>query len=181
MRSVGFVLVALGAIVGGCGGSASQVDAGGGPADAAGADARADVPPDPAACQCQVDATGTLTLSWACYCGQAFAACEVPLAVPTNCATYERTDYPDCGLTALVNSVGPSADLPSVYDATGTLVGRASASDLSLYLCPSDPTTGGFNERAGRFPAATCHAVACGGCYAGPFPCPEPDGGTDAP
>ena len=166
----------------GCGGSAAPPDAAGGGTDGgdAATDAPADVPADPAACGCQVDGTGTLTLSWSCYCAQSLAECGVPLGVPANCGTYARTDYPACGLTTLVNSVGASADLPSVYDATGTLVGRESASDLTLFLCPSDPSLGGYFERAGRFPDLSCHAVACGGCYAGPFPCPEPDGGADA-
>jgi hypothetical protein len=176
MRPVAVLLLVLAA----CGGGGAAPDAGGadsGSGDAP-ADAPADVPADPAACGCQVDGTGTLTLSWACYCTQSFVACDTLLAVPTNCATYTRTDYPECGLTTLVNGVGASAGLPSVYDATGKLVGRASASDLTLFACPSDPSLGGYFERSGLFPASSCRAVACGGCYAGPFPCPGPDGGS---
>ena len=176
MRPLAILLV----LAAGCGGASAAADAGSdGPGDAV-ADAPADVPADPAACGCQVDGTGTLTLSCACYCTQSFAECNVPLGVPAICGTYARTDYPDCGLTTLVNGVGASAGLPSVYDGTGALVGRASASDLTLFLCPSDPSLGGYFERAGRFPATSCHAVSCGGCYAGPFPCPAPDAGADA-
>jgi hypothetical protein len=139
-------------------------------------------PADAGACQCMVDDTGTLMLSWDCYCAQSYVGCDVPLSVPADCAGYDRTDYADCGLTVLVDFTSvPGVDLPSVYDATGALVGRFSVSSASLYTCPSDPNDPNiwaYQEQAGRFPAPTCHGVACGGCYAGPFPCPPPDGGA---
>ena len=65
-------------------------------------------------------------------------------------------------------------------DASGKLVGRVAHSDLSGYLCPSDPSIVSATERAGQFPDASCQSVTCAGCYAGPFPCGSlPDGGSD--
>jgi hypothetical protein len=134
------------------------------------------------ACDCSIDPQGTLDLSWACYCDQSFAACAVPFAVGADCATHLRQDYPACGLTVIVALTGAGVEVPSVYDATGKLVGRVAHSDLSGYLCPSDSTMVSATERAGQFPASTCAAVTCDDpCYAGSFPCPARDAGaTDA-
>jgi hypothetical protein len=133
----------------------------------------------PSACGCSIDAQGTLDLSWACYCDQSFAACAAPLSAGTDCATHVRQDYPACGLTVIVATTGAGVEVPSVYDATGTLVGRLAHSDLSGYLCPSDATMISATERAGQFPASTCAAVTCADpCYSGSFPCPALDAGT---
>jgi hypothetical protein len=136
----------------------------------------------PSACGCSIDTQGTLDLSWACYCDQSFAACAAPLSAGADCATHVRQDYPACGLTVIVATTGAGVEVPSVYDATGTLVGRVAHSDLSGYLCPSDATMISATERAGQFPPSTCAAVTCADpCYAGPFPCPALDAGaTDA-
>ncbi len=135
----------------------------------------------PSACDCSIDAAGTLDLSWACYCDQPFAACATPLSVTADCATLVRQDYPTCGLTVIVALTSAGVEVPSVYDATGKLVGRVAHSDLSGYLCPSDSTMVSATERAGQFPPSTCAAVTCDPCYAGSFPCPARDAGvTDA-
>lgn len=133
---------------------------------------------DPSACGCSIDPTGTLALSWTCYCQQSFAACATPLSVPADCATRVRQDYPACGFTVITTLTSAGVQVPSVYDATGTLVGRVAHSDLSAYLCPSDSTMEADTERAGQFPASTCAAVTCDPCYAGSFPCPARDGGA---
>ena len=156
------------------------------PADAAleaGADLRSDASGeapegDPSACGCSLDPQGTLNLSWSCFCGQSFAACTAPLTVPADCAARVRQDYPACGFTVIITLTGAGLEVPSIYDASGALVGRFAHSDLSGYLCPTDPTMESASERAGQFPASTCRAVSCDPCYAGSFPCPAPDGGT---
>jgi hypothetical protein len=136
---------------------------------------------DPTACGCSIDPTGTLALSWSCYCQQQFAACAAPLSAPADCATRVRQDYPACGLTVITTFSSTGVEAPSVYDATGALVGRVAHSELGAYVCPSDPTTEADTERAGQFPASTCAAVTCDPCYAGTFPCPARDAGaTDA-
>ena len=142
--------------------------------DAAPVDRAVDLPPDAAACGCAVDDQDTLNLSWDCYCTRPYVGCGVPLSsmTVTDCETRERTDYPDCGLTVIVESTGPSAGLPSVYDAQGKLAGRLSRTEAAPYACPSDPSVFGSMERAGRFPSPSCRAVSCGGCYAEGFPCP---------
>jgi hypothetical protein len=136
------------------------------------------LPGGPTACGCSVDPQGTLDLFWSCYCAQSFAGCDVPLSVPADCATRVRHDYPDCGLTVIVNFTSAGVEVPSVYDASGNLVGRMAHSDLSGYTCPSDPTMISSGERSGQFPASTCTAVNCDPCYAGPFPCAQ-TGATD--
>jgi hypothetical protein len=141
-------------------------------------EASPDLPPDAAACECRVDDTDTLLLSWACYCQLPFVGCDVPLAVAADCEQRSRIDYADCGLTVITTSGGPSAGLPTVYDATGKLVGRLSHSETSVYQCPSEPNVWGSNIRAGRFPSTSCQGVSCGGCYAGPFPCAADAGGS---
>jgi hypothetical protein len=118
-----------------------------------------------------VDDTDTLLLAWACYCQLPFVGCEVALDVPATCSLRERTDYPDCGLTVITEDTGASAGLPTVYDATGKLVGRISRSETAVYQCPSDPNVWGWMIRAGTFPGPACQGVSCGGCYAGAFPC----------
>ena len=133
---------------------------------------------DPAACGCSIDPDGTLELSWTCYCQQSFAACATPLSVPSDCASRVRRDYPACGLTVIITLTAAGDEVPSVYDATGTLAGRVAHSDLSAYLCPSDSTMASDTERAGQFPATTCAAVTCDPCYAGSFPCPPTDAGA---
>jgi hypothetical protein len=154
------------------------------PADAAaergtgGADRLETLQGDPTACGCSIDPAGTLDLSWTCYCQQSFAACTTTLAVPADCATGVRQDYPACGLTVITTLTGAGVQVPSVYDTTGTLVGRVAHSDLSAYLCPSDSTMEADTERAGQFPASTCAAVTCDPCYAGSFPCPARDAGV---
>jgi hypothetical protein len=174
-RAVILVLASCAAVVG-CHGPPGQVtDAA---PDAPAAEIAPDVQPDAAACECRVDDTDTLELAWACYCQLPFVGCDAPLSVPAECAQRSRTDYADCGLTVITQSTGASAGLPTVYDATGTLVGRVSHSETSVYQCPSAPNVWGSNIRAGRFPAATCSGVACGGCYAGAFPCTGADAGT---
>ena len=149
-----------------------------GAADAPAREAAPDLPPDAGACACQVAADETLNLSWACYCGQPYVGCDVPLSVPADCEQWERTDYGDCGFTVVTQITGASAGLPTVYDATGMLVGRLSRSEAGFYACPSDHDVAGTMERAGRFPAPTCEGVQCGGCYAGSFPCPRTDAGA---
>jgi hypothetical protein len=163
--------------IGGCSSS------GGAPHTDAAAEARAadavEVPQgDPSVCDCSIDAEGTLDLSWSCYCNQSFAACATPLSVPADCASRVRQDYPACGLTVTITLTGAGVEVPSVYDATGALVGRVAHSDLSGYLCPSDSTMASDTERAGQFPASTCAPVTCDPCYAGSFPCPALDAGA---
>jgi hypothetical protein len=133
---------------------------------------------DPSACGCSIDPAGTLDLSWSCYCQQSFAACATPLSVPADCPSRIRQDYPACGLTVITTFTSAGDEIPSVYDATGNLVGRLAHSDLSAYLCPSDSTLESDTERAGQFPATTCVAVTCDPCYAGTFPCPARDAGA---
>jgi hypothetical protein len=150
-------------------------------AETRGADRARMIEGGPSACDCGIDSAGTLDLSWACYCDQSFADCATPLPVTADCASLVRQDYPDCGLTVIVALTGAGVEVPSVYDATGKLVGRVAHSDLSGYLCPSDSTMASATERAGQFPASTCAAVTCDPCYAGSFPCPARDAGaTDA-
>jgi len=153
----------------GCHGPPHSVSDGGG--EAAAQDAAPDLPPDAAACACQVGADDTPSLSWECYCAQSYVGCDVPLAVPEDCGLWERTDYADCGFTVLTQQTGASAGLPTVYDASGVLIGRLSRSEAALYACPSDPRVFSTMERAGKFPAPTCEGVICDGCYAGTFPC----------
>jgi hypothetical protein len=101
--------------------------------------------------------------------------------VPADCATRVRQDFPACGFTVITTLTGAGVEVPSVYDATGKLVGRVAHSDLSGYLCPSDSTMVSATERAGQSPASTCAAVICDPCYAGSFPCAPLDAGaTDA-
>ena len=98
----------------------------------------------------------------------------------SSCADVERVDYPACGLTLVVDySPGASAGLPSVYDSSGTLVGRLTRNTISVFTCPSNPSLSSTLERAGRFPDPSCLAVSCATCYAGSFPCPGVDAGTD--
>jgi hypothetical protein len=145
--------------------------------DVAGVEAAPDLPPDAAACGCHVDDSDTLLLSWACYCQLPFVGCDVPLAVAADCPSRMRTDYADCGLTVVTENSGASAGLPTVYDDSGTLVGRASRLETGVYQCPSDPGVWGSTISAGVFPGSACQGVSCGGCYAGPFPCPGDGGG----
>jgi len=133
---------------------------------------------DPSLCACSIDPSGTLDLSWTCYCQQSFAGCATPLSVPADCASSIREDYPACGLTVITTLTGAGVQVPSVYDATGNLVGRVAHSDESGYLCPSDSTMESDTERAGQFPASTCAALTCDPCYAGSFPCPATDAGA---
>jgi hypothetical protein len=133
---------------------------------------------DPSACGCGIDPAGTLDLSWTCYCQQSFAACATPLSVPADCTSRIRQDYPACGLTVITTFTSAGDQVPSVYDATGSLVGRLAHSDLSGYLCPSDSTLESDTERAGQFPPTGCAAVTCDPCYAGSFPCPARDAGA---
>jgi hypothetical protein len=133
---------------------------------------------DPTVCGCSIDPDGTLELSWTCYCQQSFAACATPLSVPADCGSHIRQDYPGCGLTVITTLTNAGDEVPSVYDATGNLVGRLAHSDLSAYLCPSDSTMESDTERAGQFPAASCAAVTCDPCYPGSFPCPPSDAGA---
>jgi hypothetical protein len=143
-------------------------------------DLSSEVSGDPALCGCNVDSEGTLSLDWDCYCAQPFAACDAALALPASCGAQTRKDYPSCGLTVVIAFTAAGVEAPSVYDASGKLVGRVAHSDLSGYLCPSDPSVVSATERAGQFPDASCQAVTCGSCYAGPFPCGSPsDGGSD--
>jgi hypothetical protein len=148
-----------------------------GAADGPVVDAMPDLPPDAAACGCRVDDTDTLLLSWECYCQLPFVGCDLPLAVPDDCAQRTRTDYEACGFTVITQSTGASAGLPTVYDPDGKLVGRASHSETSVYECPSAPTVWGSNIRAGQFPGPVCVGVSCGGCYTGAFPCVGDAGG----
>jgi hypothetical protein len=166
---IGFALVDL-AVAASCRGPPRQSwDAA---ADLPAAEAAPDLLPDAAACGCRVDDNDTLLLSWECYCLLPFVGCDDPLSVPASCAQRERTDYPDCGLTVITEKNGPSAELPTVYDASGKLVGRFSHREASVYVCPSDPNVWGSNIRAGLFAGAACQGITCDGCYAGAFPCP---------
>ena len=136
------------------------------------------LPGGPTACGCAVDATGTLELFWSCYCAQSFADCAAPLSVPADCAGRIRRDYPACGFTVITTLTAAGNQVPSVYDASGNLVGRVAHSDLSGYTCPSDLSLVSDTERAGNFPSSTCASVVCDPCYAGPFPCTLPDAAT---
>ncbi len=171
--------VALGALVAAAGCSSSGTRP---PADASaetrGADRAKMIEGGPSACACSIDPAGTLDLSWSCYCDQSFAACATPLSGTADCASVVRQDYPACGLTVILAFTGAGVEVPSVYDATGKLVGRVAHSDLSAYLCPSDSTMASATERAGQFPTSTCAAVTCNPCYAGSFPCPTRDAGA---
>jgi hypothetical protein len=137
------------------------------------------LPGGPTACGCSIDPQGTLDLFWSCYCAQSFAGCDAPLPAAADCSARVRRDYPACGLTVIVDFTGAGVEVPSVYDASGKLVGRVAHSDLSGYSCPSDPSIVSSTERSGQFPPSTCAAVACDPCYAGPFPCGPLDAATD--
>ena len=129
------------------------------------------LPGGPTACGCAIDPGGTLEVFWSCYCAQSFADCAAPLAVPDDCGARIRRDYPACGFTVITTLTAAGNQVPSVYDASGKLVGRVAHSDLGGYTCPSDPSIGSDTERAGQFPASSCASVTCDPCYAGPFPC----------
>ena len=133
---------------------------------------------DPALCGCTIDAEGTLDLFWSCYCGQSFADCSAGLSVTSDCAARVRRDYPACGFTVITTITASGDQIPSVYDASGNLVGRVAHNDLSAYTCPTDPTTESDTERAGQFPPSTCASVVCDPCYSGPFPCAVLDAAT---
>jgi hypothetical protein len=133
------------------------------------------LPGGPTACGCTVDQEGTLNLFWSCYCAQSFADCAATLSVPADCASRIRRDYPACGFTVITTVTDTGNQVPSVYDASGNLVGRIAHSDLSGYTCPSDPSMISDVERAGQFPSSSCAGVVCDPCYAGPFPCALPD------
>jgi len=133
---------------------------------------------DPALCGCSIDAEGTLDLFWSCFCSQSFANCSASLSVPSDCASRVRLDYPACGLTVITTITASGDQIPSVYDASGNLVGRVAHSDLSAYTCPADSTMESDTERAGQFPSSTCASVVCDPCYSGPFPCAVLDAAT---
>jgi hypothetical protein len=149
-------VVALGITVVGCSGNSSHPDGA----------------PDAAACDCRIEPeTGVLLMSWDCFCG-AFGCRDERLACPPG----ERADYPECGLTVVAApGFGPSV---SVYDASGTLVGRTISSDTSYYACPTDSALAGPIVRAGQMPAPICREVACGACAPAAFPCAPADGGA---
>jgi hypothetical protein len=121
------------------------------------------------ACDCRVENL-TLTMSWACFCAKFDCTDRQPACAP------DRSIYPGCGLTT--DSRNAIAPLISVWDESGTLVGRQYASDTSDYQCPSDPTLQGLIVRAGRFPDPACAEVPCA-CTDGGMTCSGPDAGVD--
>lgn len=154
---------------GGSGGGSCLRDGGGGGGGNHGDAAEL---PDGGECECRVveafpgsNVNATLWMSLRCFCER--FGCEDYQATcqddPLNRA-WERFDYPAEGLTVL-RWMNQLSGYERVFDSDGTLVGALNVGDTNSW-CPSNPSLGGSNVRAGRFPPAGCEARSCGACTA---------------
>jgi hypothetical protein len=183
LRALPSVVLLVAIAAGGCGSEnqnrspIGQGGSGGGGTIDAGRDApgdmRQDATGDAADCGCVFEGDAfTLRVSWECFCAKWGCAATKPAC---SQGLEKRKGYASCGLVTdtLDHIGGPSI---SVWDSSGALVGKQIASDTTTYACPSDPSVMGNRVRAGRFPEASCEAVACT-CVDGGSSCPVPDGG----